>query len=139
MEKRAVNDVAEQVMTAPDADGLRVRRLINNEETGARTAAFEVGEIPAGKAHHMHRHPNAEQISYVLEGSALLYLDEGEPVRVGEGDVFFLEQNEWHSVVNDTARPTKLAVVYGGVGGPEEAGYEVADESRWIRLAEAGQ
>jgi quercetin dioxygenase-like cupin family protein len=135
MEKRSVKDFAEQVMTTPDAEGLRVRRLVNKEETGASMATLEVGEIPPGKAHHMHRHPNAEQIALVLEGSALQYDGDGKAVRISEGDVVFLEKGEWHSVVNDTDRPVRLSVVYGGVGSPEEAGYEVADESQWVQLA----
>jgi quercetin dioxygenase-like cupin family protein len=73
--------------------------------------------------HLLHRHPNAEQIMYVLEGSCL-GLSEGEPVRLKESDAVFIPQGEWHGVRNDTDRPAVTLVIYAGAGTLEEAGYE---------------
>ena len=80
-------------------------------------------ELPPGKVHLLHRHPNAEQIMYVLEGSCLA-LSEGEPVRLNEGDAVYIVQGEWHGVRNDTDRSAVTLVVYAGAGTLEEAGYE---------------
>ena len=110
-------------MTKPDQEGLIVRNVINKEDAGASRIILLSSELPPGKVHLLHRHPNAEQIMYVLEGSCLA-LSEGEPVRLNEGDAVFIAQGEWHGVRNDTDRPAVTLVIYAGAGTLEEAGYE---------------
>jgi quercetin dioxygenase-like cupin family protein len=123
VEIRNIRDVAAQVMTKPDQEGLIVRNVINRDDAGARQIILLSSEIPPGKVHLLHRHPNSEQIMYVLEGSCLA-LSEGEPVRLKEGDAVFIAQGEWHGVRNDTERPAVTLVIYAGAGTLEEAGYE---------------
>jgi quercetin dioxygenase-like cupin family protein len=118
-----IRDVAAQVMTKADQEGLIVRNVVNRDDTGARKIILLSSEFPPGKVHLLHRHPNAEQIMYVLEGSCLA-LSEGEPVRLKEGDAVFISQGEWHGVRNDTDQPAVTLVIYGGAGTLEEAGYE---------------
>lgn len=120
---RNIRDVAAQVMTKPDQEGLIVGNVINKDDTGARKIILLSAEFPPGKVHLLHRHPNAEQIMYVLEGSCLA-LSEGEPVRLKEGDAVFISQGEWHGVRNDTDQPAVTLVIYAGAGTLEEAGYE---------------
>ena len=123
MEIRNVREVAADVMTKPDQEGLIVRNVINRDEAGARGMVLLSSEFPPGRIHLLHRHPNAEQIMYVLEGSCLA-LSEGGPVRLNEGDAVFIAQGEWHGVRNDTDRPAVTLVIYSGAGTLEEAGYE---------------
>jgi len=118
-----IRDVAAQVMSKPDQEGLIVRNVVNKDDTGARKIVSLSSEFPPGKVHLLHRHPNAEQIMYVVEGSCLA-LSEGEPVRLNEGNAVFIAQDEWHGVRNDTAQPTVTLVIYAGAGTLEEAGYE---------------
>jgi len=120
---RNIREVDAQVMTKPDQEGLIVRNVINKDNTGARRVILLTSELPPGKVHLLHRHPNAEQIMYVLEGSCLA-LSEGEPVRLNEGDAAYIVQGEWHGVRNDTDRSAVTLVVYAGAGTLEEAGYE---------------
>jgi quercetin dioxygenase-like cupin family protein len=123
MEIRNLRDVAAQVMTKSDQVGLIVRNVINKDSAGARKIILLSVELPPGTVHLLHRHPNAEQIMYVLEGSCLA-LSEGEPVRLSEGDAAFIAQGEWHGVRNDTDQPAVTLVIYAGTGSLEEAGYE---------------
>jgi quercetin dioxygenase-like cupin family protein len=123
VEIRNVRDTAAQVMTKPDQEGLIVSNVINKEDTGARRIILLSAEFPPGKVHLLHRHPNAEQIMYVLEGSCLA-LSEGEPVRLNEGDAVFIAQGEWHGVRNYTDQSAVTLVIYAGAGSLEEAGYE---------------
>ena len=123
MEIRNIRDVAAQVMSKPDQEGLIVRNIINKGDAGARKTILLSSELPPGKVHLLHRHPNAEQIMYVLEGSCLA-LSEGEPARLNQGDAVFIAQGEWHGVRNDTDRPAVTLVIYAGAGTLEEAGYE---------------
>ena len=76
MEIRNGRDVAGQVMTKPDQEGLIVKNIINRPVAGASGIILLSSELPPGKVHLLHRHPNAEQIMYVLEG-ACLALSEG--------------------------------------------------------------
>ena len=123
MQIRNVRDAAAQVMTRPDQEGLIVSNVVNREDTGARGIILLNTEIPPGRVHLLHRHPNAEQIMYVVDGSCLA-LSEGEPVRLREGDAVFIPQGEWHGVRNDTDEPAVTLVIYAGAGTLEEAGYE---------------
>jgi quercetin dioxygenase-like cupin family protein len=123
MEIRNVRDVAAQVMTKPDQEGLIVRNVVNKDATGARRVILLSSELPPGKVHLLHRHPNAEQIMYVLKGSCTA-LSEGEPVRLKEGDAVFIAKGEWHGIRNDTDEPAVTLVIYAGAGTLDEAGYE---------------
>jgi quercetin dioxygenase-like cupin family protein len=124
VEIRNVRDVAAQVMTKPDQESLIVRNIVNKDATGACRIILLSSELPPGKVHLLHRHPNAEQIMYVLEGSCLA-LSEGERVRLKEGgDTVFIAQGEWHGVRNDTDEPTVTLVIYAGAGTLKEASYE---------------
>ncbi|MDQ3864396.1 MAG: cupin domain-containing protein [Actinomycetota bacterium] len=123
MEIRNVRDVTAQVMTKPDQEGLIVRNVINKEATGAHRIILLSSELPPGKVHLLHRHPNAEQIMYVLKGSCTA-LSEGEPVRLKEGYAVFIAQGEWHGIRNDTDESAVTLVIYAGAGTLEEAGYE---------------
>jgi quercetin dioxygenase-like cupin family protein len=124
VEIRNVRDVAAQVMTKPNQQSLIVRNIVNKDATGACRIILLSSELPPGKVHLLHRHPNAEQIMYVLEGSCLA-LSEGERVRLKEGgDTVFIAQGEWHGVRNDTDEPTVTLVIYAGAGTLKEAGYE---------------
>jgi quercetin dioxygenase-like cupin family protein len=120
---RNIRDVAAQVMTKPDQEGLIVRNVINKNDVEARKIILLSSELPPGKVHLLHRHPNAEQIMYVLEGSCLA-LSEGEPARLNEGDAVFIAQGEWHGIRNDTDQPAITLVICAGAGTLEEAGYE---------------
>jgi len=122
-EDKNIRDVAAQVMTKLDQEGLILKNVVNRDDTGARKIILLSSEFPPGKVHLLHRHPNAEQIMYVLEGSCLA-LSEGEPVRLNKGDAVFIAQGEWHGVRNDTDRPAVTLVMYAGAGGLEEAGYD---------------
>jgi quercetin dioxygenase-like cupin family protein len=123
VEIRNIRGAPAEVMTKPDQEGLIVRNVINRDVAGAHRIILLSSELPPGRVHLLHQHPNAEQIMYVLEGSCLA-LSEGEPVRLNEGDVVFIAQGEWHGVRNDTDRPTVTLVIYAGAGSLEEAGYE---------------
>jgi quercetin dioxygenase-like cupin family protein len=123
VEIRNGRDVVGQVMTKPDQEGLIVKDIINRDVAGARRIILLSSELPPGKVHLLHRHPNAEQIMYVLEG-ACLALSESGTMRLSEGDAVFIAQGEWHGVRNESERPVVTLVIYAGAGTLEEAGYE---------------
>ena len=101
-------------MSKPDQEGLIVRNVVNKDDTEARRIVLLSSELPPGKVHLLYRHPKAEQIVYVLEGSCLA-LSEGQAVRLNEGDAVFIAQGEWHGVRNDTEQPAVTLVIYSGL------------------------
>jgi len=128
MKIQNISEVEQIEMNKPDMEGLRIREIIDKEKAGSTRMTFEIGEIPPGKAHLMHRHPNAEQTMHVHEGSVQCNFED-RTERLDEGDVVFLEMGEWHEVRNDTDETAVLYVAYGGVGSLEDAGYELKDKS----------
>jgi quercetin dioxygenase-like cupin family protein len=126
MEKRSRETTAEDPTIAGRAgwEGLHVWWLVDRDQTGAENVVFNTTVFPATMWHEIHRHPNAEEVLYVLEGSGL-HLSEGEPVRHNAGEVVYIPAGEWHGFANDTDRPTTVLAVFGGVGSYEDAGYEV--------------
>ena len=86
------------------------------EETGGSLFLFE-DLMTRGKATPLHRHPEADEVVYVLEGQILLYAD-GEEIEVGPGGVSFMPRGVPHAflVTSETAR--LLTLQTPGVGQP---------------------
>ena len=80
------------------------------EETGGAFALFEDREV-LGKPTPLHLHPDDDEVSYVLEGEILVYID-GQEHRVGEGGVFVAPRGVPHAflVTSETARLLCLTV-----------------------------
>jgi quercetin dioxygenase-like cupin family protein len=125
MEKRSIRTTAEDPTVAgrPGWEGLHVWWLVDRDETGASQVVFNMTQFPPGKVQTLHRHPNAEEVLYVVSGSGL-HLSEGEPVRQEAGEVVYIPRGEWHGLANDGTEPMTVIAVFAGVGTYEEAGYE---------------
>lgn len=125
MQKRSIHNTPEDIELTkrPDMRGMHVWWLVNKEETGSSKVTFDIAEFPPGIAHKLHRHPNCEEVTYVLRGTCV-HLYEGGEVVQEEGEAIFIGEGEWHGIRNDTDEPVLTLGVYGGVGNIEEAGYE---------------
>lgn len=126
MQKRSQQNTPEdpQATTRPDTEGTHVWWLVNEETVGSRRGVVVLTEIPPGRRHVLHRHPNCEQATYVLSGVGL-HLTVGDAVRQAAGDAVYVEPGEWHGFENDSEETVTLVMLYGGVGSREEAGYEL--------------
>ena len=72
----------------------RDRYLTNTENLMMVVIDFNDG--PTSEPDPPHNHPH-EQVSYVAAGEVLFFLD-GEPTRLGPGDMFTVPPNIMHSV-----------------------------------------
>ncbi len=83
--------------------GLHTWKL-TTEDTGGAYFMFE-DVMAAGKATPLHRHPEADEMVYVLDGEILVNVD-GKESRVGAGGMTFTPKGLPHAfiVVSDTAR-----------------------------------
>jgi quercetin dioxygenase-like cupin family protein len=93
--------------------GLHTWKLLA-EDTGGAFFLFE-DEMTEGKCTPLHRHPEADETTYVLEGEILVQID-GVETHVGAGGMTFTPRGIPHAflVVSKTAR--LLAMQTPGIG-----------------------
>jgi quercetin dioxygenase-like cupin family protein len=129
MFKTSRNDTTEdpEVSTRPGWEGMHVWWLIEHQHGGSQLAVVNVTEFPPGKSHEIHRHSNAEEFFYVLQGAGL-HLTDKEQVRLNAGEIVYISMNEWHGFTNDTDKPTIAITIFAGVSSYQNAGYEVFPE-----------
>lgn len=93
--------------------GLHTWKLLA-EETGGAFFLFEDAMVQ-GKCTPLHRHPEADETTYVLEGEIVVNVD-GKESRLGAGGMSFVPRGVPHAflVVSPTAR--LLALQMPGIG-----------------------
>ena len=125
MHKRSIRDTPEDaaLVERPDMNGMHVWWLVSREASAAENVVLNVAEFAPGVAHQLHRHPNAEEITFVLEGTGV-HLFEGGEVTQTVGEAIFIDKGEWHGLRNDGDTPLVIVGIYGGVANLSEAGYE---------------
>lgn len=76
--------------------------LVIDRSEATVTEVFIVVLEP-GEAPPLHRHPDTEQVFYMLQGEGELHVGEGgaERFRVRPGDVVRIPPDTWHKIVND--------------------------------------
>lgn len=90
--------------------------------------------VEPGCGHDFHKHPNQEEVIYVLEGEVEQWIDT-EKRTLKKGDSVFLGRGVVHATFNNSDRPFKTLAVLGPCIGDE--GYELVDmekEEPWASL-----
>ena len=103
---------------------MQVRFLIDQRSAGSDALVLGWTVLPPGARHERHRHFHADEFLLVLEGSGVIYTDEGEEPS-GQGDVVFTERGHWHGFANTSDDQVVLVWGWSGAGSLEAAGYEV--------------
>ena len=102
---------------------MNVKFLITRETVQAEQTVFGVTIFPPGAMHDIHRHPNAEETEYIVEGHGVARVGPDD-VAMGPGDLVFVKTNDDHGFHNTSE--TERAVMiwcYGGAASLAEAGY----------------
>jgi quercetin dioxygenase-like cupin family protein len=86
---------------------------------------IEVNLSP-GHGHNFHKHPEQEEVIYVIEGSIEQWLRQ-EKRMLNPGDSVFIPADTVHASFNVSSRPAKLLAILGPCVGPE--GYQLVDVS----------
>jgi mannose-6-phosphate isomerase-like protein (cupin superfamily) len=127
-QKIRVSDVAADA-TLDAEDGwldMGVQWVITRSSVAAvKKTVFGITTFPPGARHDVHRHPNAEEVEYLIEGEGVARIGDAE-VALRVGEVVFVAENEAHGFRNTSA--TERAVMiwcYGGASSLDEAGYVV--------------
>jgi len=102
--------------------GMDVRWLVTKDTVGASKTVFGVTFFPPGSKHELHRHPNAEEVEYLISGSGIAYVD-ADAVQMGPGDAVFVPQNAYHGFENTSDAEAVMAWYYAGAASLDDAGF----------------
>jgi mannose-6-phosphate isomerase-like protein (cupin superfamily) len=126
--KISLNDVKVDEQLTEDEGWVNLRlRWIVTEDIGAKYGTFGYVEFPANSSHELHKHPNADEIFYVLSGRGIVRSGE-EMFEVGPGDTVFVPQGDTHYFRNiDKKEPLIALFAYLGAPSLQKAGYELVE------------
>lgn len=99
-----------------------VRWLVTKDTVGASKTVFGVTFFPPGAKHDIHRHPNAEEVEYLVSGSGIAYVGD-DAIELGPGEAVFVPANEYHGFENNSDAEVVMAWYYAGAASLEEAGF----------------
>ena len=108
---------------------MNVKFLITRESVGASQTVFGITIFPPGAKHDIHRHPNAEETEYIVEGRGIARVGDDD-VEMGPGDIVFVKADDYHGFYNVSETDRAVMVwCYGGAASLAEAGYVREDDS----------
>jgi quercetin dioxygenase-like cupin family protein len=101
----------------------RVKMLINEDTVGSDRGMLSITEFEPGGQHRLHRHPNADQITYLLSGVGEALTING-PVPLKAGDATLAKRGEWHGFRNASGEQAVIVAIYSPNGLAAQNGYE---------------
>ena len=112
----------------------QLRWMSNPPSTGAKKLTVIDVTLEPGKGHHFHKHPEQEEVIYVMAGKVEQWIDREKRV-LGPGDSAFIPAGVVHASYNVGSTEAKSLAIIGPCLGP--IGYElveVAHEAPWKDL-----
>lgn len=88
-----------------------IRWLMNDQLDPNAQMTFGIVKVNAGQDNPLHRHPNCEEVLYVLSGSCAHRIGD-ETVVLKKGDVLRIPQNVPHSAKVLGNEPLQAVIVY---------------------------
>ena len=101
--------------------------------TRAEKLALVRVTMPPGQAHAFHRHPEFEEIIYVVSGRAEQWIGRDKRV-LGAGDTAHILPDEVHATCNDFDEPLVFLAILSPAEAKGEPVVDVKDEEPWRRL-----
>jgi quercetin dioxygenase-like cupin family protein len=97
----------------------RTMSLFGPESVGARFVRVKITEYGPGIEHKRHRHPDQEEVIYVLEGRGISRTDAGDQP-MEPGTFLFIPADTDHTTINlERNRPLKAIIIKAPPGEPE--------------------
>ena len=88
-------------------DGSTIRELLGIPTAPVRNQSLAEATLTPGQATERHYHRAAEEIYFIVEGTADLEVD-GERRRVGPGDAALIPPGAWHTIRAGDAATVRL-------------------------------
>ena len=127
--------ISAQEVVREELDWGRLAWACRPASTGARQLVVIEVTLAPGKGHAFHKHPQQEEVIYVIEGQVEQWLEQEKRV-LGSGDVVFIPADAVHASFNTSNHNAKLLAILGpAMAGP--TGYEVievASQPPWNTL-----
>ncbi len=108
--------------------------MSNPPNTGAKQLTVIDVNLSPGKGHDFHKHPDQEEVIYVVSGKVEQWVDREKRV-LGAGDCAFIPADMVHASFNVGDSDAKIVAILGPCVG--EIGYELVDmaaEEPWKSL-----
>ena len=102
--------------------------------TGSQEITVIEVTLNPGKGHNFHKHPDQEEVIYVMSGEVEQWLEQKKQI-LKPGDAIFIGKDIVHASFNTGSQLARLMVVLGPCVG--EIGYEsveVGDQAPWNSL-----
>ena len=109
------------------------RWLSHPPSTGASQLTVMEATLLPGEAHSFHKHPDQEEVVYVVSGRVEQWLEREKRILVA-GDAAFIPAGLVHASFNAGEDDARLVVVFGPCVGEGFVSVEVADEAPWNGL-----
>ena len=98
--------------------------LSNPPNTGAKQLTVIDVTLAPGKGHDFHKHPDQEEVIYVVAGEVEQWVDR-KSQKLGAGDSAFIPADVVHASFNVGKTDAKIVAILGPCVGP--MGYELVD------------
>jgi quercetin dioxygenase-like cupin family protein len=89
--------------------------------------------IPLGQAHQFHRHPEMEEIIYVLEGTAEQWVDREKRI-LGPGEMAHIPKDMVHGTYNAGPHPLRFLAILSPAKIKGPALIDMSQEEPWRSL-----
>jgi quercetin dioxygenase-like cupin family protein len=109
-----------------------VRWLVTRDSVGAERTVFGVTMFPPGSRHEIHRHPNAEEVEYLIAGRGVAYVGD-DAIQLGPGEAVFVPRDAYHGFENTGDEEVTMAWLYSGAASLAEAGFVTRGEDEAVR------
>ncbi len=107
--------------------------LINPAATGGKQLTIIVATLNVGEGHNFHKHPEQDEVIYVLDGKVEQWID-GDKQILAPGDAAFIPANTVHGSFTVGDRQSRLLAIFGPCVGDGFISVEVASEAPWNRM-----
>ena len=101
--------------------------------TGAADLALVRVTMPPGTGHQFHRHPELEEIIYVVDGIAEQWVNRTKR-RLRAGDAAFIPRDVVHGTYNPTRRPLTFLAILSPAASKGPAVIDCFNDEPWRRL-----
>jgi quercetin dioxygenase-like cupin family protein len=110
------------------------RRWVSHPgSTGTKLLTVVEATIAPGQGHGFHKHPDQEEVVYVLAGQVEQWVDREKRMPV-PGDAAFMPAGMVHASFNVGDGEARLLAIFGPCVGEGFETIEVGDESQWKDL-----
>ena len=89
----------------------KTKNLFGPENVGAKYLKINITEYAPGSEHALHRHPNQEEVIFILEGEGISRTQAGDQ-RISAGAYVFIPADTDHATINlRKDKPMKAMVI----------------------------